>query len=316
MTSNFNVLWGELKKLTPMTVARDFNFERDRKDIMKQLGMLGPVVKKKGVIHVELNKHHGKKARALENGAHQDALHQDNKTSAARRLEVQALVHEVASKQAISKELAKYVQAQEPIPSRLLRELTGAKLAGKKTQTLPPLHGKGRSGLKADTGYVPPPTDHNHQGRQVTALHSQCSNKWPVEERNFLVQLYRELDKPTNAQVALWKIYYDRLADRFRSLYPHRQSRAIIEKLHEMIAKKQFHDEKEVAHWQSLQSAKASSSSSSSSAPASVLGSPSKTKQPLVPAFSSSSVSIADTGIDPGALVSNPLNKGRAKDKD
>ncbi len=281
-----------------MTVARDFNFERDRKDIMKQLGMLGPVVKKKGGIHVELNKHHGKKARALENGAHQDALHQDNKATAARRLEVQALVHEVASKQAISKELAKYVQAKEPIPPRLLRELTGVKLTGKKTQTLPPLQSKGKSGSKADSGYVPPPTDHNHQGRQITTLHSQCSNKWPAEERSFLVQLYRELEKPTGAQVALWKIYYDRLADRFRSLYPHRQSRAIIEKLHEMIAKKQFHDEKEVAHWQSLQGAKSSSSSSSAApAVASVLGSPpSKTKQASASGFTSSSIQVAETG--------------------
>lgn len=256
MASQFTILWGELKNLTPMTQARDFNYERDRKDIMNQLGMLGPITKKKGGVQVKLNKHHGKKARAMENGCHQDALHQDNKVAAAKRLAVQSLVHEVASKQKISLELAKYVKAQEPIPPRLLKELTGASMTKKGGGgKLPPLDGT--TGKKYD-GYIPPPTDKNHKFRSVTTLHKQCDNKWPLDERTYLAQLYREFEKPEGSVVSLWKIYYDRLAERFRGLYPHRAAPAIIAKLHEMIAKRQFHDEKEVAHWSSMQGNKIS----------------------------------------------------------
>ncbi len=44
------------------------------------------------------------------------------------------------------------------------------------------------------------------------------------------------MDRPQGTQVDLWKIYYGRLSDRFRALYPHRLPEEISDKLHSMIA--------------------------------------------------------------------------------
>jgi len=186
MASQFSILWGELNKLTPMTKARDTNYEKDRKIIMGQLGMLGgdgskgkKASTKSLVPRVQLNKHHGKKARAMEASAHLDALRQDNKADSKKRLEVQSLVHEVEAKNEISKELAKYVVAQKPIPPRLLKALVGGKMT--RTNTLPPIEHKAKH-----VGYVPPPTDKIHVPRNVITMQKRCDNKWAAAEREFL----------------------------------------------------------------------------------------------------------------------------------
>ena len=232
-----------------MTIAKQTHFERDRMDVMGKLGMLGPIKKKLGPKKEE-NRHHGKKARAMANEAHQVALHRESKKDAIKRLAVQTMVHEVEAKNEISKDLAKYVKAQQPIPPRLMKALIGGKTT--KPKSLPPLV------KKKIEGYVPPPTDRVHNARKPTSLHTVCNNKWPQCEREHLIQLYKEVEKPQNAQVELWKIYYNRLSDRFRSVYPHRKPLEITDKLQEMIAKRQFHSDKEVQHWQSMKGGKAS----------------------------------------------------------
>jgi len=252
MSSQFQLLWADLAKTTPMTIAKQTDFEKDRMGIMSQLGMLGPIKKKMGP-KKEVNKHHGKQARAMANEAHQVALHRESKKDAIKRLQVQTMVHEVESKNNISKDMAKYVKAQQPIPPRLMKALIGGKMT--KPRALPPLI------KKKQQGYVPPPTDRVHIARKVVSMHTNCDNKWPVCERDHLIQLYKELEKPQNAQVELWKIYYTRLADRFRSLYPHRKPLEITDKLQEMIAKRQFHSTAEVKHWQSMMLNKASTTS-------------------------------------------------------
>jgi hypothetical protein len=248
MASKFSLLWADLNKLTPMTQARDTSYEKDRKEIMGQLGLLGgknEQVVKSIAPRVQLNRHHGKKARAMENSAHQTALHHDSKADAVRRLEVQSIVHEVEAKNAISKELAKYVKAQQPIPPRLLKELTGAKLS--RSGMLPPIEVKEKF-----HGYVPPPTNPIVVPRKVITMHAVTRNKWSAEERDYLVELYREMERPQGARVELWKIYYERLSERFRSLFPHRQHQEIADKLHTMIEKKQMHAVSEVEHWKKL----------------------------------------------------------------
>jgi hypothetical protein len=257
MSSQFSMLWSDLVKTGPMTKARDTNFERDRKEIMFQLGMIGgkssDKKKSMGPLRAVANKHHGKKARALANEAHQKALYADSKTDAIKRLEVQTMVHEVESKNVISKEMAKYVKAQQPIPPRLMKALIGGKIS--KPKTLPPLI------KKKIEGYQPPPTDRSTHVRKQTILQNmKTNNKWPIEERKHLIQLYKEIEKPQNAQVELWKIYYNRLSDRYRSLYPHRKAIEITDKLQEMITKRQFHDEKEIEHWKLLKGNKTSAS--------------------------------------------------------
>ena len=253
MSSQFQLLWADLAKTTPMTIAKQTDFEKDRMGIMSQLGMLGPIKKKMGPARPTANKHHGKQARAMANDAHQVALHRESKKDAIKRLEVQTMVHEVEAKNNISKDMAKYVQAQQPIPPRLMKALIGGKMT--KPRALPPLV-KGKQ-----QGYVPPPTDRVHVARKATVMHTASDNKWPACERDHLIQLYKEIEKPQNAQVELWKIYYTRLADRFRSLYPHRKPLEITNKLQEMIAKRQFHSNAEVKHWQSMKLNKASSTS-------------------------------------------------------
>lgn len=54
------------------------------------------------------------------------------------------------------------------------------------------------------------------------------------------------MDRPQGTQVGLWKIYYGRLSDRFRALYPHRCPEEISDKLHSMIEKRQMHATSEV----------------------------------------------------------------------
>ena len=172
-----------------MTIAKQTHFERDRMEVMSQLGMLGPVKKKSGPKKAQENKHHGKKARAGANDAHQVALHRESKKDAQKRLEVQTMVHEVESKTAISKDLANFIKEQKPIPPRLMKALIGGKMT--KPQTLPPLVKK-----KKFQGYVPPPTDKLTVARKVTTMHSVCNNKWPTCERDHLVQLYKEIERP------------------------------------------------------------------------------------------------------------------------
>ena len=185
MASQFSVLWSELNKLTPMTKARDTNYEKDRKIIMGQLGMLGGDGSKgkkqiKSLVpRIQLNRHHGKKARAMEASAHLVAISQDNKADSKKRLEVQSLVHEVEAKNEISKELAKFVVAQKPIPPRLLKALVGGKLT--RTNTLPPIVAKNKQ-----AGYAPPPTNKIHVSRAVISLQKRCDNKWAAAEREFL----------------------------------------------------------------------------------------------------------------------------------
>ena len=72
-----------------------------------------------------------------------------------------------------------------------------------------------------------------------------------------VVQLYREMDRPQGSQVELWKIYYGRLSDRFRALYPQRRPEEISDKLHSMIEKRQVHAVSEVDHWKKIGAHKA-----------------------------------------------------------
>jgi len=65
------------------------------------------------------------------------------------------------------------------------------------------------------------------------------------------------MDRPQGAQVDLWKIYYGRLSDRFRALFPHKKQEEICDKLHSMIEKRQMHAVSEVEHWKTIGTHKA-----------------------------------------------------------
>ncbi len=246
MPGEFAVLYHELTKLTPMTQATDTDFKKQRVDVLQRLGMMGHGKAKGGtgpVIRQE-NRNLGKKARQRSNEARQEALHMDNKAASLRKMEVHSIVQEVEEKMKLSKDLSKYVKAKKEIPPRLLRQLVGKQ--PRKTARLAPL----------TSGKQEAPMHKITVARVPTQTHAYSSNRWSEPERLFLLDLYRELEKPKIPNVELWKIYYSRLADRFRALHPGRKQQEIIQKLEDMISKKQIKDEREVKYWSKVRTNK------------------------------------------------------------
>mgnify|MGYP006084096195 CR=1 FL=1 len=248
MPGEFASLYHELTKLTPMTKALDTDFKKQRIDVLQRLGMMGNGKDSKssnlGPIR-QLNKNLGKKARQRSHESRQTALHVDNKAVSQRKMEVHAIVHEVEEKMKLSKDLSTFVKAKKDIPPRLLRQLLG-KSSTRKSAILPPI----ANGKQQD------PTHKITVPREAINIHSYTSNRWNEQERIFLLELYREIEKPRAPNVDLWKIYYSRLADRFRALYPQRKQQEIISKLENMISKRQVKDVREVHYWSKVKQEK------------------------------------------------------------
>jgi hypothetical protein len=87
------------------------------------------------------------------------------------------------------------------------------------------------------------------QKREIFISVNTSSNKWTIEEREKLNQLYHEIEKPTTNYLESWNLYYKNIADRFVGLYPKRKHSDVVEKIIIMITSRQMKEKGEIEYW-------------------------------------------------------------------
>lgn len=242
--SNFNNLYRDLCKATPSGKVFDTSYERERNEVMYEL-FKKTVPNPEKVFHrpkpVTLPEHHGKLARRKEHANRQKAITTDNRAEAAKHKSLRDQINEIDRMQSVTQRIKKFVDSDEPIPDKLLRQLQGKRI--NEAATLPPI-GKQQQPQEEPEGvlakiavakarkealvarsrihaasFEPAKIDH----RQQSAIRKTVTvNRWTLEERSLLNSLYLEIPRPVAKVRELWSAYYEHVASRFAYFYPKR----------------------------------------------------------------------------------------------
>lgn len=254
MSTEFLRLYRELEKITPSTAYDEKKLTAQRNDVMYRLGhtQMGGELK-----YTKCAKFHGKKAREDAHEARQNALMNDAKAKAQKRMQVHNAVHKVEHLNGLARELSSFIKTKQPVPGALMRKLVGNDAMRKKISQ--PDEG--------NTDSWKPPTIPRLQ-REIRKDYT--SNAWSIEERMLLNRLYVEIPKPTMLnKVDSWRVFYENVCSRFVALYPNRSIEESIAKLEDMISRRVLKEIGEVEYWESIRSPTKlqSSETSTNSAP-------------------------------------------------
>jgi len=195
-------------------------------------------------------KYHGKKARERSNDVRQLAITRDLKQEAKKRLEVHGAVREVKEMTSLVKKLRTYIEAKQPPPAPLMRQLLGG--GGSRANKLKPIEQDSIGNASAKAGVatgVHSPTTTRVPG---IVRKDYTAQKWSQEERKRLNELYVDIPRPTSNHLTLWRLYYDKVCSRFRAFYPLRSNQEVEEKFESMIKRRQFKEPGEENHWKEV----------------------------------------------------------------
>lgn len=82
-------------------------------------------------------------------------------------------------------------------------------------------------------------------------------NKWTKEEKEKINSIYLSIPPPDSSwPLGMWRLYLNSFADKFRVYYPDRKHDEVVDKVRDMIEKKQMKQLGEENYWKNLQKKK------------------------------------------------------------
>lgn len=221
-------------------------------------------------------KYHGKLSRLQQkNGVDETKRQEDERNRLDREREKELrkfFVENPRQSPQLMREMKGLVENKSVIPEevvqKLCREVIPLEYSLKRSRDARREAAGGFSGNSAREGFLPPIIGVAEPSLEKSTVlgcgvrsinRSFTSNKWSSEERQQLNRLYQEIARPPRrANLELWSLYFDNVADKFRAFHPKRSKDEVIKKLREMIAKRQMKETGEHDYWQQLSSSASS----------------------------------------------------------
>jgi hypothetical protein len=238
--SKFFQRYRELKKYQ---VERSYEtrYENDCKEVLQALGnpqfqqQLPPSMRP-----VMPLKYHGKLVRTEGYAQELRIERQDREKKKA----AQALVRRTLEQDAFTKQLADslkyYVESRSTIPKHLI---VGSR---------PKPHSQSPSKFTEDATIYPKLLYTRTTQPRVLGL-SRSDQMWRHEERQRMHSIYQQMPPPHSHSMEQLEVYRGAFAEKFRAYFPLRSRAEVMEKLRNMLIKKQLKEPGETQYWQEIQ---------------------------------------------------------------
>ena len=255
MATEFLRLYRELCKQDIDKPVPDPTFLHERKVLLKKLGhKIGS-----SPDPVRIPKHHGKSARLKCHEAKLKAISSKSGDETKRLRELRESIRIANAAYEMNKELKMHLEANEPIPNKLYKELFGTSKPTGKSGTVE-ARGKSTGGVILPT--IPrKPNLHSEDDDRMKSV-----NYWGPLEIERLNKIYWELELPPDlsrskqktedntraARRQAWDNYYKTFAKRYQLFYPLRSEREVIKKVSEYLLTHRFKEPGENEYWGSV----------------------------------------------------------------
>lgn len=275
MASNFARLYNQLNKQTYDSLPNDMTYDFERQELMYALGY--DVAHKSGPKAVTRSTYHGKNVRKIrdERPISKWGTTADPHEAMEKRRIVQSTAKSGKELSKITREMAKSIQTDGTVPDTIVRKLMAhddrATLSLIKASIVSPVKVYNKDSVYNTESPTLPPIDPKHLRRgegirqdfnsdnkrslvnSPSKILKFTKQKWTTEERQHLNRLYLELPLPSNLRNRdLWQLYLQGFAARFVLVHPTRTPDEVMEKVQEMINKKQFKEKDEVERWEAV----------------------------------------------------------------
>jgi hypothetical protein len=264
--TNFFRLYREIDKSLPSNIPPDLNYQKERLEVFHKLKgnsylnntVMNGITAEPGLVAPP--KHHGKFIRMkARNGVTEERRKKVEQSDIDRKrdLEIRRYIQETQETTQLISEIDNRVSSKKSktLPSRLLKKLTLVedKRVGDTAMLREnafigsniPSPGK----VKENPIYTP------HIAQKGLVFDRNYSEaKWSLEERQKLYSLYQQFELPPVycKNVEIWKLYFLKVADSFRILFPKRTTEEVVQKVREMVAKRQMKEAGEDIFWNSV----------------------------------------------------------------
>lgn len=249
--SEFRKLYRDLCNVTPSGQVEDLAFEKDRKNVMRDLGY-----KMKGVPpRVCGLKYHGASARRDANESRLKALGSNYAETVKKKKYLHDLLVDSEKINKVTKEIEQYILENKPVPNYIFDKLPADDTIMKIQMEAKMERAKRNKNLSAilpgqKNVIALPPLSKTRQRQPINIMKEFTTTRWSKEERDLLNKLYHEVPRPSNKKkLDLWKVYYENISYRFKEFFPIRNQIDIEKKLEEMIIKRQFKEIGEAEFW-------------------------------------------------------------------
>lgn len=265
-STNFFRLYREIDKSLPSNIPPDLNYQKERLEILHKLKgnsylnsiVMNGITTEPGLVAPP--KHHGKFIRMKDrNGLTVERRKKVEQSDIDRKrdLEIRRYIQETQETTELITEIDKRVSTKKSktLPSRLLKKLT---LVEDKRV--------GDNAMLRDNAFIGSsiPSPGKVKENPLYAPHipqkglifdrSHAEGKWSLEERQKLYTLYQQFELPPVycKNVEIWKLYFLKIADSFRILFPKRTTEEVVSKVREMVARRQMKEAGEDIFWNSV----------------------------------------------------------------
>lgn len=286
--SKFSRIYKEIDKSAPSAKIYDFSYKQERMEIFE---LLNASTAYKGLDSAQYKpprkaeplKYHGKLARLKgQHGMDHEKRKQKQKEaedffkekeirstmqrSLDSRQYLDEMLQKMDSNQPISSKtverLTKALTRDDPILDRVKATASSSSSLIKSAKSLPKISSE-KQKLTSTPPLAASPSNPSHFFREP-AYHfenrrmidrGRTQQKWSLEERDRLSQIYRDCPPPANqAHIEIWQLYFENIAARFLAFSPHRSREEAVAKARMMIAKRQMKERGEEEYWQRISS--------------------------------------------------------------
>lgn len=265
MPSEFLKLYRELSRKGPDSKVYDLDYRKDREEVLFRLGYR---VDSAAPDYVAAPRYHGKLVRRRRDEQNHSKLW-DTGDSAKVALQAKKALSRISATSVemrrASAEIETYMTANRKIPDKLIDKL--CKTSGTQIAATAAVKISSQQKRANSEGALLPPLvpatsiyggERQFKDRRTPNLMSKSysSNKWSTPEINRINALYQEVAFPNpRNSIELWRFYFIGFAERYQAFFPHRSIEETTEKLHRMIASRQFKEAGEREFWEAMETA-------------------------------------------------------------